>query len=95
MRDFLDLSMEIKQTNRNVIAGSGYVAPSKGNPLYEGLGLYDIVFIEAVSEFCNQLQVSFRQRKSNSGLCIMAKGVFFLFWKCIFLFYFCCREDCL
>ncbi|KAK4420629.1 hypothetical protein Salat_2013400 [Sesamum alatum] len=40
VRALLDLPMEIKQRNRDVIAGSGYVAPSNANPLYEGLGLY-------------------------------------------------------
>ncbi|GFP78728.1 2-oxoglutarate-dependent dioxygenase dao [Phtheirospermum japonicum] len=62
VRALLDLPMEIKQRNKDVIAGSGYVAPSNANPLYEGLGLYDIGSSEAVHDFCSQLQASPLQR---------------------------------
>ncbi|CAK9177266.1 unnamed protein product [Ilex paraguariensis] len=64
VRSLLDLPMEIKRRNREVIAGSGYVAPSKGNPLYEGLGLYDLGSIEAVHDFCTQLDASPYQRET-------------------------------
>ncbi|KAK6154213.1 hypothetical protein DH2020_008461 [Rehmannia glutinosa] len=50
--------MEIKQRNRDVIAGSGYVAPTNANPLYEGFGVYDIGSTEAVHEFCSQVEAS-------------------------------------
>ncbi|KAJ6293334.1 hypothetical protein OIU78_025339 [Salix suchowensis] len=51
--------------NRNidVIAGSGYMAPSKVNPLYEALGLYDIGSSQAVETFCAQLDASPYQRE--------------------------------
>ncbi|KAH7843930.1 hypothetical protein Vadar_022513 [Vaccinium darrowii] len=58
----LDLPPEIKRRNTGVFAGSGYVAPTKINPLYESLGLYDIGSPEAVLEFCNQLDASPQQR---------------------------------
>ncbi|KAI3465954.1 hypothetical protein Pfo_022617 [Paulownia fortunei] len=64
VRVLLDLPMEIKQRNRDVIAGSGYVAPSNANPLYEGLGLYDIGSPEAVHEFCSQLEATPLQRET-------------------------------
>lgn len=58
VRFLLDLPIEIKQRNTEVIAGSGYVGPSKANPLYEGLGLYDIGSPDAVRTFCDQLDSS-------------------------------------
>ncbi|KAK4387206.1 2-oxoglutarate-dependent dioxygenase DAO [Sesamum angolense] len=64
VRALLDLPMEIKQRNRDVIAGSGYVAPSNANPLYEGLGLYYMGSPEAVHEFCSQLEASPSQRET-------------------------------
>ncbi|KAL2247253.1 2-oxoglutarate-dependent dioxygenase DAO-like [Sesamum indicum] len=64
VRTLLDLPMEIKQRNRDVIAGSGYVAPSNSNPLYEGLGLYYMGSPEAVHEFCSQLEASPSQRET-------------------------------
>ncbi|KAK4484605.1 hypothetical protein RD792_007192 [Penstemon davidsonii] len=64
VRTLLDLPVEIKQRNKDVIAGSGYVGHSKANPLYEGLGLYDIASIDAVNEFCSQLETSPSQRET-------------------------------
>lgn len=61
-RSLLDLPAEIKRRNTNVIAGSGYMAPSKINPYYEGLGLYDISSSDAVEAFCTQLDASHDQR---------------------------------
>ena len=62
VRALLDLPADIKQRNKDIIAGSGYVAPSKNNPLYEGLGLYDIASLESVHHFCSQLEASSSQR---------------------------------
>ncbi|KAG5551471.1 hypothetical protein RHGRI_009782 [Rhododendron griersonianum] len=64
VRSLLDLPPEIKRRNTEVIAGSGYVAPTKINPLYEGLGLYDVGSTEAVLEFCSQLDASPPQRET-------------------------------
>ncbi|KAG6387256.1 hypothetical protein SASPL_152443 [Salvia splendens] len=64
VRALLDLPADIKQRNKDVIAGSGYVAPSKNNPLYEGLGLYDIASLESVHHFCSQLEASSSQRET-------------------------------
>nr|AFK38139.1 unknown [Lotus japonicus] len=59
----LDLPMEIKMRNIDVAAGSGYMAPSAANPLYEALGLYDLGSSQAVHDFCSQLDVSPHQRQ--------------------------------
>ncbi|GAB4848358.1 hypothetical protein Ancab_003051 [Ancistrocladus abbreviatus] len=64
VRSLLNLPMEIKQRNTDVIAGSGYMAPSVVNPLYEALGLYDAGSSHAVDTFCSQLEVSPVQRKT-------------------------------
>lgn len=58
----LDLPLEVKRRNTDVIAGSGYMAPSKVNPLYEALGLYDMASHQAVDAFCSQLDASPHQR---------------------------------
>ncbi|KAB8720530.1 hypothetical protein FH972_026411 [Carpinus fangiana] len=63
VKDLLDLPMEIKKRNADVIAGSGYVAPSNSNPLYEALGLYDLGSPAAVRAFCSQLDASPQQRE--------------------------------
>ncbi|XP_038710354.1 2-oxoglutarate-dependent dioxygenase DAO-like [Tripterygium wilfordii] len=63
VRSLFDLPTEIKQRNTGAIAGSGYVARSEANPLYEAFGLYDIGFSQAVQEFCSQLDVSSHKRK--------------------------------
>ncbi|XVE78506.1 hypothetical protein DITRI_Ditri13aG0150500 [Diplodiscus trichospermus] len=62
VRSLLDLPMEIKKRNEDVIAGSGYMAPSAKNPLYEALGLYDMASSQAVHSFCSQLGASPSQR---------------------------------
>ncbi|KAJ6724220.1 2-OXOGLUTARATE (2OG) AND FE(II)-DEPENDENT OXYGENASE SUPERFAMILY PROTEIN [Salix viminalis] len=59
----LDLPFDVKNRNTDVIAGSGYMAPSKVNPLYEALGLYDIGSSQAVETFCAQLDASPYQRE--------------------------------
>ncbi|KAF8377974.1 hypothetical protein HHK36_031363 [Tetracentron sinense] len=61
VRSLLDLPVEIKRRNTDVIAGSGYVGPTKVNPLYEALGLYDIGSSEAVEDFSTQLDASPQQ----------------------------------
>ncbi|GAV74328.1 2OG-FeII_Oxy domain-containing protein/DIOX_N domain-containing protein [Cephalotus follicularis] len=63
VRSLLDLPMEIKKRNADVIAGSGYMAPSEVNPLYEALGLYDMGNSQAVDNFCSQLDASPHQRE--------------------------------
>lgn len=63
VRSLLDLPSEIKRRNSDVIAGSGYMAPSPTNPLYEALGLYDMGSSQAVADFCSQLDASPHQRE--------------------------------
>lgn len=62
VRELLDLPFEIKRRNTDVIAGSGYMAPTQKNPLYEALGLYDMASSQAVADFCSQLDASPHQR---------------------------------
>ncbi|GLT82483.1 hypothetical protein SLE2022_008490 [Rubroshorea leprosula] len=57
-RSLLDLPMEIKRRNTDVIARSGYQEPSPVNPLYESLGLYDMASSHSVQTFCSQLDAS-------------------------------------
>ncbi|CAK7357549.1 unnamed protein product [Dovyalis caffra] len=63
VRSLLDLPSDVKKRNIDVIAGSGYMAPSKVNPLYEALGLYDMGSSEAVETFCSQLDATPYQRE--------------------------------
>ncbi|KAE8730490.1 Detected protein of confused Function [Hibiscus syriacus] len=62
VRSLLDLPIEIKKNNTDVIASSGYWAPSTKNPLYEALGLYDMASSQAVRDFCSRLEASPSQR---------------------------------
>ncbi|KAK6128818.1 hypothetical protein DH2020_037454 [Rehmannia glutinosa] len=62
VRSLLELPMEVKMRNRDVIAGSGYMAPSDINPLYEALGLYDMASPQAVDAFCSNLDATPHQR---------------------------------
>ncbi|KAL2521997.1 2-oxoglutarate (2OG) and Fe(II)-dependent oxygenase superfamily protein [Forsythia ovata] len=64
VRSLLDLPIEIKRRNVDVIAGSGYMAPSKINPLYEALGLYDMTSAQHVDAFCTQLDAAPHQRQT-------------------------------
>ncbi|KAK4368255.1 hypothetical protein RND71_012047 [Anisodus tanguticus] len=64
VRTLLDLPTEIKRRNKDVIAGSGYMAPSEKNPLYEALGLFDMSSSKDVDEFCTQLGASPHQRET-------------------------------
>lgn len=61
VKSLFDLSPEIKRRNTDVIAGSGYVAPSQTNPLYEAFGLF-ISSQQDVDAFCSQLNASSYQR---------------------------------
>lgn len=63
VRELLDLPFENKRRNTDVIAGSGYMAPTQKNPLYEALGLYDVASSQAVADFCSQLDASPHQRE--------------------------------
>lgn len=62
-RQLLDQPTEIKRRNVDVIPGSGYMAPSQNNPLYEALGLFDIASSVSVSNFCTKLEASPHQRE--------------------------------
>lgn len=72
VRSLLDLPMEIKKRNTDVILGSGYMAPSEVNPFYEALGLYDTGSIQAVASFCSQLEASPHQRET---IVVYAKAI--------------------
>lgn len=74
----LDLPMEIKKRNTEFIAGSGYMAPSKVNPFYEALGLYDLGSSQAMHNFCSQLDASHHQRFVSLPLCLDLSHL--LFW---------------
>ncbi|KAD1683708.1 hypothetical protein E3N88_42466 [Mikania micrantha] len=76
VRSLLDLPAEIKQRNLDVITGSGYMAPSAKNPLYEALGLYDMASPRDVDNFCSQLDASPHQRET---IMRYAEGVHELF----------------
>ncbi|XP_074308671.1 2-oxoglutarate-dependent dioxygenase DAO-like [Silene latifolia] len=58
IKELFDRPLEIKQRNKEVIAGGGYVAPSEKNPLYEAFGLFDVASPLSVSSFCSDLQAS-------------------------------------
>ncbi|XP_073296186.1 2-oxoglutarate-dependent dioxygenase DAO-like [Primulina huaijiensis] len=62
VKSLLELPEEIKRRNVDVIAGSGYMAPSQINPLYEALGLYDMGNTIAVDSFCSKLDATPHQR---------------------------------
>ncbi|CAI9272164.1 unnamed protein product [Lactuca saligna] len=64
VRSLFDLPVEIKRQNTDVITGSGYMAPSAKNPLYEALGLYDMSSPQDVDSFCSQLDASPHQRET-------------------------------
>lgn len=83
VRELLDLPLEVKRRNTDVIAGSGYVAPTQKNPLYEALGLYDMASSQAVADFCSHLDASPHQRYVVSCakfiylLCLIIRSVDF------------------
>ncbi|KAG8071256.1 hypothetical protein GUJ93_ZPchr0006g44383 [Zizania palustris] len=55
VRALFDLPDDAKRRNVDVIDGSGYVAPSAANPLYEAFGLYDAASPADVDAFCSCL----------------------------------------
>ncbi|XP_050204949.1 2-oxoglutarate-dependent dioxygenase DAO-like [Mercurialis annua] len=63
VRSLLDLPIELKSRNADVITGSGYKPTNQANPLYEALGLYDVASSQAVETFCSQLDASLHQRE--------------------------------
>lgn len=62
VKSLLELPAEVKARNRDVIPGSGYMAPSPVNPLYEALGLFDTSSPQAVDNFCSNLDATPHQR---------------------------------
>ncbi|KAH7673990.1 Gibberellin 3-beta-dioxygenase protein [Dioscorea alata] len=58
VRSLFDLPAHIKRLNSDIIPGSGYVAPSPANPLYEAFGLYDASSSLDILSFCSNLQAS-------------------------------------
>ncbi|KAF9667112.1 hypothetical protein SADUNF_Sadunf16G0299100 [Salix dunnii] len=80
VRSLLDLPFDVKKRNLDVIAGSGYMAPSQANPLYEALGLYDMGSSQAVETFCSQLDASPYQRRFSSKFLL----IWTWFLKCHF-----------
>ncbi|KAJ4709270.1 2-oxoglutarate-dependent dioxygenase [Melia azedarach] len=75
VRSLLDLPSEVKRRNTEVIVGTGYMAPSKVNPLYESLGLYDAASSEAVQAFCSRLDASPLQREIIEKYARAIKGL--------------------
>ncbi|VAI57877.1 2-oxoglutarate-dependent dioxygenase DAO-like [Triticum dicoccoides] len=55
VRALFDLPDDAKRCNADVISGSGYVAPTATNPLYEAFGLYDAASRADVDAFCASL----------------------------------------
>ncbi|CAH9070366.1 unnamed protein product [Cuscuta epithymum] len=64
VKSLFDLPEEIKKRNKHVLPGSGYTAPTKRDPLYEALGLYDMASLQDVEAFCNDLDASPQQRET-------------------------------
>ncbi|KAJ6805105.1 2-oxoglutarate-dependent dioxygenase DAO-like [Iris pallida] len=64
VRSLFDLPDDVKKLNSDIIAGSGYVGPTKENPLYEAFGLYDAADAADVEAFCSRLHASPRQRET-------------------------------
>ncbi|KAI9097933.1 hypothetical protein K1719_025704 [Acacia pycnantha] len=46
-------SDQFEPNGRDQKSGSGYMTPSATNPLYEGLGLYDMASSHAVQSYCS------------------------------------------
>ncbi|KAF0913074.1 hypothetical protein E2562_020227 [Oryza meyeriana var. granulata] len=55
VRALFDLPDDAKRRNADVLHGSGYMAPSATNPLYEAFGLYDAACPADVDAFCSCL----------------------------------------
>uniref|UniRef100_A0A453C6Z7 Non-haem dioxygenase N-terminal domain-containing protein n=1 Tax=Aegilops tauschii subsp. strangulata TaxID=200361 RepID=A0A453C6Z7_AEGTS len=65
VRALFDLPDEAKRRNADIIAGSGYVAPSPANPLYEAFGLLDAADPADVDAFCARLDAPPRARSDQ------------------------------
>ncbi|KAL9241491.1 hypothetical protein vseg_015600 [Gypsophila vaccaria] len=63
VQTMFDRPAEIKRSNKEVVAGSGYMAPSEVNPLYEAFGLFDVAHAASVLRFCDGLQLSTNTRE--------------------------------
>ncbi|CAM0904199.1 unnamed protein product [Alopecurus aequalis] len=64
VRALFDLPDEAKRRNTDIIAGSGYVAPSPANPLYEAFGLLDAAAPADVDAFCARLDAPPQAREA-------------------------------
>ncbi|TKY70212.1 2-oxoglutarate-dependent dioxygenase DAO [Spatholobus suberectus] len=63
-----DLPLEIKKRNTEVIAGSGYVGPSRVSPFFEAMGIYDLGSSHAMHNFCSQVDASpYQSLAVNNG----------------------------
>jgi hypothetical protein len=60
-----DLPDDAKRRNTDIIAGSGYVAPSPANPLYEAFGLLDAAAPADVDAFCARLDAPPHARSAS------------------------------
>lgn len=58
VKSLFDLPEDVKRRNSDIILGSGYVGPTKENPLYEAFGLFDAGRAADVDAFCSQLHAS-------------------------------------
>lgn len=63
VKSLFDLPDDVKRRNADIIAGSGYVGPTKENPLYEAFGLYDAGRAADVDAFCSLLHASPHHRE--------------------------------
>ncbi|XP_030955784.1 2-oxoglutarate-dependent dioxygenase DAO-like [Quercus lobata] len=63
VRELLDLPIDVKKRNTEVIPNSGYVAPTEFSRFFEGLGIYDFGSPHSVDVFCSQLDIPPRQRE--------------------------------
>ncbi|KAJ9540988.1 hypothetical protein OSB04_027494 [Centaurea solstitialis] len=62
-KSFFDLPVEIKRQNVDVTNGTGYLAPTAKNPLFETLGFYSLAIRHDVETFYSQLDASPHQRE--------------------------------
>ena len=57
VRELLDLPIDIKKRNTEVIPNSCYVAPTEFSRFFEGLGIYDFGSPHSVDVFCSHLDI--------------------------------------
>ncbi|CAN6239832.1 unnamed protein product [Urochloa humidicola] len=75
VRALFDLPDDAKRRNTDVIPGSGYVAPSATNPLYEAFGLLDAASPADVDAFCARLDAPPNVRESVKSYAEKMHGV--------------------